>query len=65
LNLQPAFASLGKPAGSFPIAERLTQREILSLPMYPHIAEEQVDYVCRQIREYVISKLRKTGVCAP
>jgi len=65
LNLQPAFESLSKPAGSFPVAERLTQREILSLPMFPHIAEEQVDYVCRQIREYVTAHLRKTRMAAP
>jgi len=64
LNLQPAFAMLDKPAGSFPVAERLTQREILSLPMFPHIQEEQVDYVCRQIREYVVSSLRKPRATA-
>jgi len=65
LNLQPAFESLGKPAGSFPVAERLTQHEILSLPMYPHIQEEQVDYVCQQIREYVTTVLRKSRVSVP
>jgi dTDP-4-amino-4,6-dideoxygalactose transaminase len=64
LNLQPAFESLGKPAGSFPVAERLTQHEILSLPMFPHITEEQVDYVCRQIREYVATKLKRTTAAA-
>jgi dTDP-4-amino-4,6-dideoxygalactose transaminase len=65
LNLQPAFASLNKPAGSFPVAERLTQREILSLPMFPHIQEEQVDYVCRQVRDYVAANLKKTRATAP
>jgi len=62
LNLQPAFESLGKPAGSFPVAERLTQHEILSLPMFPHISEEQVDYVCRQIREYAAAHLKQSRV---
>jgi len=56
LNVQPAFAHLGKKAGAFPIAERLTQHEILSLPMFPHITEEQVDYVCQKIREFAANR---------
>ena len=34
LNLQPAFAHLNKPAGSFPIAEEMARR-VLSLPVSP------------------------------
>lgn len=34
LNLQPAFAHLDKPAGSFPIAEAAA-RKVMSLPMDP------------------------------
>ena len=43
----------------------LTQHEILSLPMFPHITEEQVDYVCGQIREYVATGLKKARATAP
>jgi dTDP-4-amino-4,6-dideoxygalactose transaminase len=36
IHLQPAFASLGLGAGSFPVTERAVG-EILSLPMYPEL----------------------------
>jgi len=62
LHLQPSFADLGKKEGDFPVAERLTQHEILSLPMFPHITEEQVDYVCGLIREFVGRRFRKSSV---
>jgi dTDP-4-amino-4,6-dideoxygalactose transaminase len=41
IHLQPAFAHLGKGAGSFPVVERAVG-EILSLPMYPELAPAQV-----------------------
>ena len=62
LHLQPAFAHLGKGIGAFPVVERLTQREILSLPMFPHITEEQVIYVSQKIREFVTTRRKKTKV---
>lgn len=40
LNLQPAFAGLGQPAGSFPLAERAAHR-VMSLPMHPYLDERQ------------------------
>jgi UDP-2-acetamido-2-deoxy-ribo-hexuluronate aminotransferase len=36
LNLQPAFAYLNKPTGSFPIAEN-TAKRVMSLPMSPNL----------------------------
>ncbi|MBV9027331.1 MAG: DegT/DnrJ/EryC1/StrS family aminotransferase [Candidatus Eremiobacteraeota bacterium] len=44
IHLQNAYADLGLRAGSFPSTERAAQR-ILSLPMYPELREEQIDYV--------------------
>jgi len=52
LHLQPAYQSLGYSEGAFPHAERASRR-ILSLPMYPELTEEQVDYVCEQLSRIV------------
>lgn len=41
---QGAYADMARPAGSFPIAERLAD-EVLSLPIGPHMTAEQVDAV--------------------
>ncbi|MGG6240146.1 DegT/DnrJ/EryC1/StrS family aminotransferase [Nodosilinea sp. AN01ver1] len=51
-HLQPAFRSLGYGPGHFPAAEALSQ-EILSLPMYPGMTIEQVDYVVDAMVEAV------------
>lgn len=50
LHLQPAYARLGHREGDFPVTERIA-REIISLPIYPEITEEQVDRVCTALRE--------------
>ncbi len=39
-HFQPAYAELGIPEGSLPISERI-HREVLSLPMGPHLLPEQ------------------------
>jgi len=65
LHLQPAFSFLGKGEGDFPVAERLARHEILSLPMFPHIEEGQVDYVCRTIRQFVAQNLKRTRSTIP
>jgi dTDP-4-amino-4,6-dideoxygalactose transaminase len=50
LHLQPAFASLGGRAGQLPVAEKAAA-EVLSLPLYPELAEAQVREVARAVRE--------------
>ncbi|MDJ0693587.1 DegT/DnrJ/EryC1/StrS aminotransferase family protein [Mastigocoleus sp. MO_188.B34] len=40
-HLQPAFSELGYQAGDFPVSEKLSQ-QILSLPMYPGLTNNQV-----------------------
>ncbi|MEM4409099.1 MAG: aminotransferase class I/II-fold pyridoxal phosphate-dependent enzyme [Candidatus Caldarchaeum sp.] len=49
LHLQKAYSHLGYQKGAFPVSEAVAQ-EVLSLPMYPHLTEEQVDIVCRHLR---------------
>ncbi|MEW5803137.1 MAG: DegT/DnrJ/EryC1/StrS family aminotransferase [bacterium] len=51
LHLQKAYASLGYQRGDFPAAERMAG-EILSLPMYPELTEEQIRFVVDQIKNF-------------
>jgi dTDP-4-amino-4,6-dideoxygalactose transaminase len=52
VHLQPAYSSLGLPAGTFPQAERLCER-VLSLPIFPGLTSEQINYVANAVREAV------------
>ena len=52
LHLQPALNYLGYKEGDFPVAEKAAQ-EILSLPMYPELTLEQVEYIANQVKEIV------------
>jgi dTDP-4-amino-4,6-dideoxygalactose transaminase len=51
LHLQPVYAELGYRQGDLPVAERVAQ-QILPLPIYPELTEEQVDYVVAVISEF-------------
>ena len=52
LHLQEAYKELGHKAGDFPVAEGIS-REILSLPMFPHMTKKQIKYVCDSLKELV------------
>lgn len=54
LHLQVACASYGYQAGSLPITERLAA-DIVSLPMYPELTEEQLQLVVDSVKKYVKS----------
>ena len=52
LHLTEAYQALGAPrVGSFPVSERLAT-EILSLPMFPELSVEQIDYTASKITEF-------------
>lgn len=52
-HLQPAYHSLGFRKGNFPISEKICET-ILSLPMWPGMKEEQVDYVIECTRGFFV-----------
>jgi dTDP-4-amino-4,6-dideoxygalactose transaminase len=54
VHLQQAYASLGHERGAFPVSEQIAQ-EFLSLPMFPELAEAQIDYVIETVTEIVNS----------
>ncbi|KQM81437.1 DegT/DnrJ/EryC1/StrS aminotransferase family protein [Agromyces sp. Leaf222] len=52
LHLTAAYASLGYREGQFPVAEAAA-RDILSLPMHPHLTAEQQSHVVRALASAV------------
>ena len=50
LHLLEAYGYMGLERGSFPVTEAVCG-EILSLPMYPELAEEQIGFVAGSIME--------------
>lgn len=52
LHLQECFRYLGYKQGDLPESERAC-REVLALPVYPELEEEQVRYVAKQLLEIV------------
>ena len=51
MHLQPALEYLGYKEGDFPQAEAWA-KENLSLPIYPELTREQIEYVCEKIKEW-------------
>ena len=50
LHLQKAYATLGHKLGDFPVTEKAAG-EILSLPMFPGLTEEQIGRVAQAVRD--------------
>lgn len=51
LHLQTVYADQGWAAGEFPVAEAAA-KQILPLPMYPELTDDQVDYVIDLVRGF-------------
>lgn len=52
MHLQEAVNSYGWQNGDFPVSENLAE-EILSLPMFPELTEEQIQEVCESLIDIV------------
>ena len=52
LHLQPLYSALGHKAGDFPHSERAAM-EVLSLPMYPELRNEQIARVADTVAEFL------------
>ena len=52
LHLQPAYKDLGHDIGDFPLSEACAE-QIVSLPMYPELREEQQQRVAAVVKEFV------------
>jgi dTDP-4-amino-4,6-dideoxygalactose transaminase len=50
-HLQPAYRDLGYREGTFPITEAI-HHEVLSLPLGPHLAEEEVRHVAAAVAQW-------------
>lgn len=51
LHLQPALKFLGYKQGDFPVTEKAA-KEILSLPIYPELTNEQINFIVEKIKSF-------------
>jgi dTDP-4-amino-4,6-dideoxygalactose transaminase len=63
LHQQKAYAHLGYKTGDFPVTERLARR-IVSLPIFPHMTNEQVVRVANEVTESISRALQTVGALA-
>lgn len=55
IHLQHAYKELNVREGSLPVTEKVS-KEIVSIPIYPELEEQEVDYIISKIKEYFIKK---------
>ena len=53
LHLQPAYSSLGYKKGDFPVTEKVCN-EIISLPMFPELTKEEIEYISEKVNEFIL-----------
>lgn len=56
VHLQEAYSDAGYKKGDLPLSEQMAD-EVLSLPMFPHITDEQIDYVCSTLKSVIQDSL--------
>ena len=52
IHLQEAYTGLGYERGAFPVSEMIAS-DVLSLPMYPELEEDQINFVIETVTEAV------------
>ena len=52
IHLTKAYQFLNLPRGSFPVAEQIADEE-LSLPMFPELTIDQIQYVVNALRKVI------------
>ncbi len=52
LHLQEAYKDSGYKKGDFPVSEKLSE-EVISLPIYPGLRKQEIEYVAQQFKEVV------------
>jgi perosamine synthetase len=58
IPMQPVYKQLfGFKAGEYPVSEGVS-RECLSLPIHPFLSDEDIEYVCKMVREFYASPQR-------
>jgi len=55
LHFQKAYKHLAYKAGDFPVTETVMS-EIISLPMYPELTAEQIEYVVHSVKQFLKSQ---------
>jgi UDP-2-acetamido-2-deoxy-ribo-hexuluronate aminotransferase len=55
LHLQNAYQYLGYKKGDFPVTEKLCET-VISLPMYPELEQEQLEYITSNVLEFFESR---------
>ena len=58
LHLQKAYGHLGYKEGDFPVSERLA-KEIVSLPMFPNLTEEQQHKSAQAVKQILAERLSR------
>ncbi len=62
-HLQPACTRFGTKLGGLPVTEQLVG-EILSLPMFPELRDEEIDHTVNVIREFFAQRSSKKAIAS-
>ena len=51
--MQECFKNLGYEKNAFPNAVKFSE-QLLSLPMFPELTDEQIEYICSAIKKFYL-----------